>query len=99
MTKRLSYLLFGALTVCLASQASWGVASAGRVPLLLDPTYDRQLQWQACADKEITPAKVIRWMLKARGQHLSAPSSFEFQPTYKTHTGQSLYVAAVAYKF
>ena len=73
--------------------------SYGRSPLIRDATYERDLQWEASADKVITPAKVIRWIMGLHGQTVSAPSRTEFQPIFRTHDGQTVYIAAIAYKF
>jgi hypothetical protein len=98
MGNKMVRLILGSLLICLATRAGWA-SSSTHVYLELDQTYDRQLQWQNSADKDVTPAKVIRWMRGMRGEQLSAPSNIEFQPIFKAHNGQSIYVAALAYKF
>src|SRR5258708_21058491 len=98
--KLLRYIILGSLVIGCASQKAWAEpTSRGRVPLFLDQTYDTDLAWEASADKAITPAKVIRWIMGMRGQSVSAPSRTEFQPIINAHDGQVRYVAAIAFKF
>ena len=93
-------LILGSILFCLATQVGWAYTDdPGRVSLLRDATYERDLQWESSADKTITPAKVIRWIMGLRGQILAAPSQTEFQPIFRTHDGQTVYIAAIAYKF
>ena len=67
--------------------------------LQLDSSYDQQLQYQASADKIITPAKVMRWIMGLRGDPVPAPSSTEFQPIVNVQDARVRVVAAIAYKF
>ncbi len=74
--------------------------SQGRVQLLRDETFEQNLRWQSSADKTITPAKVIRWIMGMRGTAVSSkPSQTEFQPIFNTENGHIRIVAAFAYKF
>ena len=100
MAQKTVRLILGSFVICLASQAGWAYSeNFGRTLLQRDATYERDLQWEASADKAVTPAKVIRWIMGMRGQTVSAPSPIEFQPIINSHNGQSIYVAAIAYKF
>jgi len=93
-------IILGSCTICLATQVGWASPeSQGRMLLLRDATYERDLQWEASADKAITPAKVIRWIMGLHGEILSAPSPTEFQPIVNAHDGQVRIIAAIAYKF
>jgi hypothetical protein len=93
-------LILSALLLGMAGHTAWASpTSQGRVPLLLDPTYDAALKYEASADKTITPQKVIRWMMGMRGQVLGAPSPTEFQPIVNAHDGQLRLIAAIAFKF
>ena len=64
-----------------------------------DVSYEQALKYEAGADKTITPAKVIRWVMGLRGQVVSAPSQTEFQPIVNAHEGHVRVVFAIAYKF
>src|SRR5438477_10697617 len=100
MALKMVRLIAGSIVLCLVTQVGWAFSeNPGRVPLLRDATYERDLQWEAGADKTITPAKVIRWIMGLRGQNLTAPSPTEFQPIVRAHDGQTVYIAAIAYKF
>jgi hypothetical protein len=93
-------IIISSALISLGSIAAWASPmSQGRVPLLLDQTYDADLKYEASADKAITPAKVMRWIMGLRGQVVSAPSRTEFQPIINAHDGQIRYVAAIAFKF
>ena len=83
----------------LARPAHADSTNTGRMPIDRDRTYEHNLQWEAGADKTITPAKVIRYFMGLRGQTLPPPSPTEFQPIVNAHNGQLLLVAAIAYKF
>ena len=100
MTNKIVRLILGSFVICLATQLGWAYSdNPGRASLLRDATYERDLQWEASADKTITPAKVIRWIMGLRGQNVGAPSQTEFQPIVYAHDGQVIYIAAFAYKF
>jgi hypothetical protein len=100
MTQKVYRLIFGSAMICLTAQVGRAdYDTRGRSLLIRDATYERDLQWEASADKAITPAKVIRWIMGMRGQTVSAPSATEFQPIVQSHNGQSIYVAAIAFKF
>ena len=100
MAKKMTRLIFSLSVACLVCNMGWAYSDTqGRLLLLRDATYERDLQWEASADKAITPAKVIRWIMGLRGQIVTAPSQTEFQPIVNAHDGQMLFVAALAYKF
>jgi hypothetical protein len=100
LIKNIVRLIFCSIALGLAATAVWAdPGSQGRMPILRDATYERDLQWEASADKAITPAKVIRCIMGMSGRALAAPSPIEFQPIFRTHDGQSVYVATIAYKF
>jgi len=100
LMKKITYIILSSLVLGFAGRPACATTtSQGRVPLLLDQTYDADLRWEASADKTITPAKVIRWMMGLRGQAVSAPSATEFQPIINAHDGQIRYIAAIAFKF
>jgi hypothetical protein len=85
--------------VLLAGFAVQYVAAAPSYVMQHNTSIEEALKYEASADKTITPAKVIRWMLSSRGQTLSAPSPTEFQPIVTVHNGQVRIIAALAYKF
>ncbi len=65
-----------------------------------DTAYEQALRFEASADKAITPAKVLRWILGLRGHAvLSAPSPTEFQPIVNVNNDNVRIIAAIAYKF
>ena len=98
--QKLTRLILGSILCCLVTQVGWAYSdSSSRVSLLRDATYERDLQWEASPDKVITPAKVIRWLMGIRGQIVAAPSQTEFQPIVRAHDGQTVYIAAIAFKF
>jgi hypothetical protein len=100
MGNKMVRLILGSLLLCLATQAGWAASDTqGRMLLLRDATYERDLQWENSADKAVTPAKVWRWIMGLHGQITSAPSPTEFQPIVNVHNGQTILVAAIAYKF
>ncbi len=101
MITKLFRIILSSMVIALAAQPAMASSddSHGRMLLLRDATYERDLQWEASADKAITPAKVIRWMMGLHGQILSAPSQTEFQPIVNAHNGQVRLIAAIAYKF
>ena len=80
MNSKIARLIYGSAIIGLVAQAGWAFTPI-TVSIDLDQTYDRNLKWEASADKEVTPAKVIRWMRGMRGEQLSAPSSTEFNPS------------------
>lgn len=91
-------LLMGFFAILNTGAAAWGYSESA--VLHLDPTYDRELQYEASADKTITPYKVIRWIMGLDGQQsTSAPLPIDFQPIVRAHDGQTQVIAAVAYKF
>ena len=93
-------LILGSVMICLATQVGWAYSETdSRLALLRDATYERDLAWEASADKAVTPAKVWRWIMGLHGQITSAPSPTEFQPIVNAHNGQVILVAAIAYKF
>ena len=94
-------LILGSIMISLATQAGWASSdSQGRMNLLRDATYERDLQWENSADKAVTPAKVWRWIMGLHGQITTAPPSpTEFQPIVNAHNGQVIAVATIAYKF
>jgi hypothetical protein len=100
MGNKMIRFIFGSLLLCLVTQTGWAAADTqGRMLLLRDATYERDLQWEASADKAVTPAKVWRWIMGLHGQITSAPSPTEFQPIVNAHNGQVVLVATIAYKF
>ena len=100
MTRKTAHIVLSSLVLSLATQAVWATpVDRCKVCLHRDATYERNLQWEASADNTVTPAKVIRWIMGMRGRTLAAPSPVEFQPIVNAHDGQSLFVAAIAYKF
>ncbi len=64
-----------------------------------DRSYEAALRYEASADKAVTPAKVIRWLLQRQGQSVGAPSSTEFLPIVNVHDSKVRLIAAIAYKF
>lgn len=92
-------LILNVMLLLAASGARADSYNQGRVVLLRDSTYEQNLRWEASADKTITPAKVLRWLMGFRGQALSAPSPTEFQPIFNTQNGHIRIIAAIAYKF
>ena len=98
--RKLLRIILSSAVLSLASHAAWASpTSQGRVPLFLDETYDADLKWEASADKAITPAKVLRWIMGLRGQIVTAPSPTEFQPIVNAHNGYVQIIAAIAFKF
>ncbi len=100
MKKHTGHLIVSLILASLLSKGAWASpTNQGRAPLDRDTTYEQNLKWESSADKAITPAKVIRWMMSFRGQTLAAPSRTEFQPIVNAHDGQVRLIAAIAYKF
>ncbi len=100
MKKYTLYLIAGILFTSLLSREVCATdVGQGRVPLDRDTTYEQNLKRENGADKTVTPAKVIRWMMNMRGQQAPAPSSTEFVPIVNAHDGHIRLVAALAYKF
>ena len=66
-----------------------------------DTSYEQALKYEASADKTVTPAKVLRWVMGLRGQVVTAPppSRTEFQPIVNAHDGHVRLIAALAFKF
>jgi hypothetical protein len=88
------------IAILAATPQVWADGSnQGRISLMRDQTFEQNLRWEASADKTITPAKVLRWIMGLRGQSLSAPSQTEFQPIFNTQNGHIRIIAAIAYKF
>jgi len=98
MAQRIARLILGSFIVCLTTQAGWAYSQETHVYIHRDRTYERDLQWEAGADKAITPARVIRWMMGQRGES-STPSNMEFQPVIHAHDGTMAYLATIVYKF
>ena|ERR1019366_3129538 len=101
MINKVLRVILSSMVIAQVAQAAMAFSddTHGRTLLLRDATYERDLQWEASADKAITPAKVIRWMMGLHGQILRAPSQTEFQPIVNAHDGQVRLIAAIAYKF
>ena len=100
MKKHAGHLIVSLLLTSLLSKGTWASpTNQGRTVLDRDITYEQNLKWESSADKTITPAKVIRWMMSFRGQTPSAPSRTEFQPIVNAHDGKVRVIAAIAYKF
>jgi hypothetical protein len=96
----MKHITLSLIVLFATTQVLWAAPVAkGRVLLQRDETYEQNLRWEASADKNVTPAKVMRWIMGLRGQALSAPSSTEFQPIFKTENGHIRAVAAIAFKF
>ena len=64
-----------------------------------DTTYEQNLRWENSADKNVTPAKVMRWITHLRGHSAAIPSPTEFQPIVHVNNSRIHLVAAIAYKF
>jgi len=93
-------VILGFCAILNAGMRAWAYSEA--TLLHLDSTYDQELQYEASADKTVTPAKVLHWIMGLNGQQTQtagAPSSIDFQPTVGAHDGQVRFVAAIAYKF
>ncbi len=91
--------IIGAVFACLLSSRAGAAIQGQTAPIGRDRTYEQNLRWENSADKTITPAKVIRYMLSLRGRTLSAPSSTEFQPKVDANNSQLRVVGEIAYKF
>jgi hypothetical protein len=98
--KMTAYILLGFAVLTLSAGAACAdTVNQGRAPLDRDTTYEQDLRWENSADKTVTPAKVIRWMMGMRGSQINPPGPTEFQPIVNAHDGQLRVVAALAYKF
>ncbi len=100
------FLKFIRLAVSLAtllavSTPLWADTTRGGLPLFSrDPSYEQALRFEASADKTITPAKVLRWLLHLTGSHMTIrPSNTEFQPIVNVYNTRVRLIAAIAYKF
>ena len=101
MFTRASKIILSSAALGVMAGAVWANPS-GRESAVVprDQTYEQNLRWEASDDKDVTPAKVLRWLHGARGNDVfTSPSSTEFVPIVHAHDGHVTVVAAIAYKF
>lgn len=76
-----------------------GIAAASTPAFQEDRTYEERLRYEASADKSITPAKVIRWLMQKQGKSIGEASNTEFLPIVNVYNSKVRIIAAIAYKF
>ena len=93
-------ILLGLGLVGLLMAPATGAMTAQDNLIHRDRAYEETLRFEASADNNITPAKVIRWLCSMTGHAMAAaPSPAEFQPIVDVNEGRVRVIASINYKF
>jgi len=93
-------LLLGLSLIGFMIAPAFGDVTPDQTLLHRDHDYEETLRYEASADNNVTPAKVIRWLCSMAGHAITtAPSSAEFQPIVNVYNGQYRAIAAINFKF